>query len=67
MDMKANVGGIDRVLRIVVGLTLIAMAITGAVGAWGWIGVVLVATGLIGWCPAYLPFGLSSCKVRQPS
>lgn len=65
--MKANVGGIDRVLRIVVGLTLIAMAITGAVGAWGWIGVVLVATGLIGWCPAYLPFGLSSCKVRQPS
>ena len=65
--MKANVGGIDRVLRIVVGLTLIAMAITGAVGAWGWIGVVLVATGLIGWCPAYLPFGLSSCKVRQPT
>jgi len=67
MDMKANVGGIDRVLRIVVGLTLIAMAITGAVGAWGWIGVVLVATGLIGWCPAYLPFGLSSCRVRQPT
>ena len=65
--MKANVGGIDRVLRIVVGLTLIAMAITGAVGAWGWIGVVLVATGLIGWCPAYLPFGLSSCRVRQQS
>ena len=65
--MKANVGGIDRVLRIVVGLTLIAMAITGAVGAWGWIGVVLVATGLIGWCPAYLPFGLSSCRVRQPT
>ena len=65
--MKANVGGIDRVLRIVVGLTLIAMAITGAVGAWGWIGVVPLATGVIGWCPAYLLFGLSSCRVRQQS
>jgi hypothetical protein len=65
--MKANVGGIDRVLRIVAGLTLIALATIGVVGAWGWIGVVLVATGLIGWCPAYLPFGLSSCRVRQPS
>lgn len=65
--MKANVGGIDRVLRIVAGLALIALAISGVVGAWGWIGVVLVATGLIGWCPAYLPFGLSSCKVRQPT
>jgi len=63
--MKTNVGGIDRVLRIVAGVALIAMAATGIVGVWGWIGVVLVATGLIGWCPAYLPFGLSSCKVRQ--
>jgi len=65
--MKANVGGIDRLLRVAAGVALIWMAATGIVGAWGWIGVVLVATGLIGWCPAYLPFGLSSCKVRQPT
>ena len=64
--MKANVGGIDRLLRVAAGVALIWMAATGIVGAWGWIGVVLVATGLIGWCPAYLPFGLSSCRVRQP-
>lgn len=60
--MKANVGGMDRGLRIVVGLVLIALAATGTVGAWGYIGVVPLLTGLIGWCPAYLPFGIKTCK-----
>jgi O-antigen ligase len=63
--MKTNVGGIDRSLRIVAGLVLIALAATGTVGVWGWIGVVPLATGLIGWCPAYLPFGLSTCRVAK--
>jgi O-antigen ligase len=63
--MKTNVGGIDRSLRIVAGLVLIALAATGTVGVWGWIGVVPLATGLIGWCPAYLPFGLSTCRTGQ--
>lgn len=62
--MKANVGGIDRMARIGGGVALIALAATGTVGAWGWIGLVPLATGLIGWCPAYLPFGLSSCKTK---
>lgn len=62
--MKANVGGIDRVVRIGAGVALIALAATGVVGMWGWIGVVPLATGLSGWCPAYLPFGLSTCKTR---
>lgn len=62
--MKANVGGIDRMARIGAGVALIALAATGTVGAWGWIGVVPLATGLIGWCPAYLPLGLSTCKTR---
>jgi hypothetical protein len=60
--MSKNVGGIDRILRIVVGLALIVAALTGFVGVWGWIGVVPLATGAIGWCPAYLPFGLKTCK-----
>lgn len=60
--MHANVGGLDRVLRIVVGVALIALAATGIVGAWGYIGVVPLLTGLIGWCPAYLPFGFKTCK-----
>lgn len=52
--MKANVGGIDRILRIVVGLALIALAATGTVGAWGWIGVVLVLTGAVRFCRSIL-------------
>ncbi len=60
--MQANVGGIDRVVRIAVGAILIGLAATGTVGVWGYIGVVPLLTGLIGWCPAYLPFGFKTCK-----
>lgn len=62
--IKTNVGAIDRTLRIAVGATLVILAVTGQVGAWGWLGVVPMATGLLRWCPAYLPFGLSTCKTR---
>ncbi|MFO1398141.1 MAG: DUF2892 domain-containing protein [Burkholderiales bacterium] len=60
--MTSNVGGMDRGLRIVVGLALIAATLTGAIGAWGWIGVVPLATGVFRFCPAYLPFGASTCR-----
>lgn len=60
--MASNVGGIDRILRLVIGIGLVAAAATGSVGAWGYIGVVPLLTGLIGWCPAYLPFGFKTCK-----
>ena len=59
--MKSNVGGIDRILRIVLGLGLIGLAATGTVGAWGWIGVVPLATSLIGYCPAYTLLGINTC------
>lgn len=59
--MKCNVGGVDRVLRIVVGLALIALAATGTVGGWGWIGVVPLATGLFRFCPLYPLVGVNSC------
>ncbi|MGQ0596089.1 YgaP family membrane protein [Aquabacterium sp.] len=62
--MKANVGGLDRAARITVGVVLVALAATGPVGVWGWIGLVPIATGLSGWCPAYLPFGISTCKLK---
>ena len=64
--MQANVGGIDRILRIVAGIGLILFALlsTSPYAAWGWIGVVPLATGVIGWCPAYLPFGFKTCKTR---
>ncbi len=60
--MTSNVGGIDRVLRIVVGLGLIAATLAGSIGPWGWIGVVPLATGVFRFCPAYLPFGASTCS-----
>ena len=63
--MKSNVGGIDRTVRIVVGLSLIALLATGTVGVWGWLGVVPLATGLMGWCPPYAMFGINTCKVKS--
>jgi Protein of unknown function (DUF2892) len=60
--MTANVGSIDRVVRIGAGLALMVAAATGTIGVWGWIGVVPLATGLFRFCPAYLPFGISTCK-----
>lgn len=62
--MSSNVGGADRIIRIVVGIVLIALAATGTIGYWGYIGVVPLATGFIGWCPAYLPFGIKTCRTR---
>ena len=65
--MTRNVGGIDRTLRIIVGLALIVLAVTGTVGWWGWIGVIPLATGLAGTCPAYRLLGMSSCPVEGKS
>jgi hypothetical protein len=64
-NMKANVGGIDKIARILVGIVLIGLAATGTVGAWGWIGLLPLATGLMGWCPAYTLFGLNSCPLKK--
>ncbi len=63
--MKTNVGGIDRILRIVLGLVLIALTLTGTIGPWGWIGIVLVATAAIGFCPLYTVLGFSSCPMKK--
>lgn len=58
--MTGNVGGIDRVLRILVGLGLLSLVFVGPQTPWGWIGVVPLLTALIGWCPAYTLFGWST-------
>lgn len=63
--MKTNVGGIDRGLRVAAGLVLIALAATGTVGWWGWLGVVPLLTGAIGWCPPYAMLGFNTCKTRH--
>lgn len=63
--MKTNVGGIDRILRIVLGLVLIALTLTGTIGAWGWIGVVPLATAAFGFCPLYTLLGFSTCPMKK--
>jgi hypothetical protein len=61
---KTNVGGIDRVLRIVAGLVLIALTLMGTIGPWGWIGIVLLVTGLFSTCPLYSIIGMNTCPVK---
>lgn len=63
--MKLNVGGIDRIARIAAGLVLIGLAATGTVGVWGWLGLVPLATGAIGWCPPYAILGLNTCSLKN--
>jgi len=64
--MKANVGGIDRALRIVIGLAILSLflVLDGGNRWWALLGLVPLGTGLIRWCPAYLPFGLSSSTTK---
>ena len=63
--MKMNVGTLDRVLRIIVGLVLIGLAATGTIGLWGYIGVVPLLTGLFRFCPAYTLLGLNTCPMNK--
>lgn len=65
MNMKSNVGGADKIARIVVGAVLIGLALTGVIGVWGWIGVVPLATGLFNFCPAYTLLGVNTCKLKK--
>ena len=62
--MEANVGGVDRIVRIVVGLALLSLlfVLEGNARWWGLLGLVPLATGLLRWCPAYLPFGIKTCR-----
>ena len=62
--MTQNVGGIDRIIRIVAGLALIILAATGTIGVWGWLGVIVLATGVVGICMPYALFGFSTCAIK---
>lgn len=64
--MKANVGGIDKILRMVAGVVLLGLGFAGVIPLWvGLIGIVPLATGLLGWCPAYSILGMSSCPMKE--
>jgi hypothetical protein len=61
---KTNVGTVDRVLRIIVGIVLIALAFVGPQSAWGWIGIIPLASGLLSTCPIYSLLGIKTCKSK---
>ena len=63
--MKTNEGVIDRSLRVILGLVLIGLAATGAVGLWGYIGVIPLITGAVGMCPIYSLLGINSCPAPR--
>ena len=60
--MKANIGTIDRSLRILAGLLLIGLSLSGVIGVWGWIGLVPLATGIFRFCPVYTLLGIKTCN-----
>ena len=60
--MTCNVGGFDRILRIISGLILLVLALTGTVGVWGYIGLVPLLTGVVKFCPAYKIIGINTSK-----
>jgi hypothetical protein len=62
--MNSNEGTLDRSLRVIAGLALIGMAATGVIGAWGYVGVVPLLTGAVGWCPVYTLLGINTCRTR---
>lgn len=65
--MTTNVGGIDRVLRIVAGVVLLALGAFGPLGWWGLVGLVPLGTALVGFCPVYPLLGINTCPVKKQS
>ncbi len=65
--MKINLGTVDRLLRLVVGVVLIALVFIGPQTAWGWIGIIPLVTALAGNCPVYSVLGLNTCSTKKPT
>ena len=63
--MKANVGTIDRLVRVLLGVLLITLTAMGTIGVWGWIGLVPIATAAFGYCPLYTVLGFSTCPLNK--
>ncbi|MBS1192293.1 MAG: hypothetical protein H6Q97_272 [Nitrospirae bacterium] len=60
--MKKNVGSVERAIRIITGIAILSLAFVGPQSPWAYLGIIPLATGLMGWCPAYALLGISTCK-----
>ena len=65
MDKVANIGGTDRMIRLIVGLALMLCAAVGVIGSWGWLGVVPFSTAILKFCPFYSLFGFNTCRLSE--
>jgi len=63
--MPTNEGAVDRIIRVVAGLAIVSLVFVGPQTPWGWLGLVPLLTGLVGFCPAYALFGFSTCRAKQ--
>ena len=63
--MKQNIHNVERIIRVVAGLAIISLVFVGPQSAWGWLGAIPLATGIIGWCPPYAILGISTCKNKS--
>ncbi len=69
--MAKNVGGVDRIVRAVIGIALIGYAMSNLPGADSWmvpagiVGFIVLLSAIIGWCPTYMPFGINTCKISK--
>lgn len=64
--MTCNVGTLDKILRTIVGLGLISLVFVGPHTPWGWIGLIPLATAVLGWCPPYALLGFNTCAAKPP-
>ncbi len=65
--MKKNVGGVDRIVRILLGSVLCILAAIGLIGSWGWLGLIVLSTGIFRFCMPYQLLGISTCALKNDS
>lgn len=65
MEFSKNVGSTDRIIRLVVGALLVVLTLMGTIGVWGWLGLILIGTAFLNFCPLYRILGKSTCKINK--
>ncbi len=63
--MKTNIGMMERIVRVVIGLGILSLAIVGPRSPWAYLGILPLLTGAVGWCPPYAFFGISTCRAGK--
>lgn len=63
--MKKNIHAVERVVRVLLGVVLVALAFVGPANNWFLLGLIPIATGLIGWCPPYALLGINTCNIGK--